>query len=180
MSITYFHFDYVALVIHHAKRMLLYTEVLISPWPDQEGKKLQRPKSNCCKPLKNNSESCPSNEVSAAAMTSGSDEKGRHAIFFSRVALRTYQHPCVLSSLAFPGLQIFSTLSHEYMIFGKKVLKYEMCVLILCNFVREFSDSKKNSARCCYKCICRSLTTTVLQFKMCDFSGETFKGFEVL
>jgi hypothetical protein len=28
------------------------TGVLISPLPDQEGKKLQRPNSNCCKPLK--------------------------------------------------------------------------------------------------------------------------------
>ena len=26
----------------------------------------------------------------------------------------------------------------------------------------------------------RSFVTTVSQLKMCDFSGETFKGFEVL
>ena len=33
--------------------------------------------SNFCKPLKKNSECCPSNQVSAAAMTSASDEKWR-------------------------------------------------------------------------------------------------------
>jgi len=33
--------------------------------------------SNFCKPLKNNSEGCPSNQVSAAAMTSASDKKRR-------------------------------------------------------------------------------------------------------
>ena len=33
--------------------------------------------SNFCKPLKKNSEDCPSNQVSAAAMTSASDEKWR-------------------------------------------------------------------------------------------------------
>ena len=27
---------------------------------------------------------------------------------------------------------------------------------------------------------CRLFATTVSQFKICDFSGETFKGFEVL
>ena len=32
------------------------------------------------------------------------------------------------------------------------------------------------------KCVrtCRSFATTVSQLKMCDFSGETFKDFEVL
>jgi hypothetical protein len=44
---------------------------------------------------KKNSEGCPSNQVSAAAMTSASDEKWRtFKCFFSRVGLRTYQHPC--------------------------------------------------------------------------------------
>ena len=42
---------------------------------------------------KKNSESCPNNQVSAAAMTSASHEKWRpFNCFFSRVALRTYQH----------------------------------------------------------------------------------------
>ena len=39
--------------------------------------------SNFCKPLKNKSERCPSNNVSAAAMTSTSDEKWRPSIDFS-------------------------------------------------------------------------------------------------
>ena len=71
----------------------VYTGVLINPYPDQEGNKLQRP--NYCKPLKKNSETCPSNLVSAAVMTSASEEKWRPLnCFFSRVGLRTYQHPC--------------------------------------------------------------------------------------
>ena len=73
-----------------------YTEVLISPLLDQEGNKPQRPNSNFCRPLKNNSEGCPSNQVSAAAMTSASDEKWRPlSCFFIWVGLRTYQHPCI-------------------------------------------------------------------------------------
>jgi len=45
---------------------------------------------------KKNSEGCPSNQVSAAAVTSASDEKWRPFIhFLSRVGLRTYQHPCI-------------------------------------------------------------------------------------
>jgi len=43
-----------------------------------------------------NSEGCPSNQVSAAAMTSTSDNKWRpFNCFFSRIGLRTYQHPCI-------------------------------------------------------------------------------------
>jgi len=59
-------------------------------------KKLQQPNSNFCKPLKIISEVCPSNQISAAAMTSASDEKRRpfNCFFFSRSGLRTYQHPC--------------------------------------------------------------------------------------
>ena len=73
------------------------TGVLISPWPDLEGSKLQRPNSTFCKPLKNNSEGFPSNQVSAAAMTSASDKNGDLSIvFFSRVELKTYQHPCMI------------------------------------------------------------------------------------
>jgi len=72
-----------------------YNGVLISPQPDQEGNKLQRPNSDSWKPLKNNSERCPSNRVFAAAMTSALDEKWRpFNCFFSRVRLRTYQHSC--------------------------------------------------------------------------------------
>jgi len=44
---------------------------------------------------KKNSEVCPSNQVSAAAVTSASDEKWLpFNCFFSWVGLRTYQHPC--------------------------------------------------------------------------------------
>ena len=44
---------------------------------------------------KKNSEGCPSNQVSVAAMTSALDEEWRpFNCFFSRVGLRTYQHPC--------------------------------------------------------------------------------------
>ena len=51
--------------------------------------------SNFCKPLKNNSEGCPSNHFSAEAMTSASDENWRpFNCFFSLVGLRIYQHPC--------------------------------------------------------------------------------------
>ena len=54
-----------------------------------------RKQANFCKPLKKNSEGCPSNQVSAAAMISASDEKWQpFNCFFSRVGLRTYQHPC--------------------------------------------------------------------------------------
>ena len=76
--------------------------MLISPLPDQEGKKLQRPNSgfystysprssvhfldrcfNFCKSLKKKSESCPSNQVSPAAMTSASDENDDLSTGFS-------------------------------------------------------------------------------------------------
>jgi len=41
-------------------------------------------------------EFCPPNQVSAAAMTTASEEKLRlFNRFFSRVGLRTYQHPCI-------------------------------------------------------------------------------------
>ena len=51
--------------------------------------------SNFCKPLQNNSEGCPSNQLSAAAMTSASDEKWRKFNFFfqsrEQVAVRWSQ-----------------------------------------------------------------------------------------
>jgi hypothetical protein len=63
---------------------------------DQEGNKLPRPNSSFCRPLKKKSEGCPSNQVSAAAMTSASKEKWRpFNCFFGQVGLRTYQHPCI-------------------------------------------------------------------------------------
>jgi len=58
------------------------------------GKK-QATATTFCKPLKNNSEGCPSNQVSAAAITSASDEKWRpFNCLLSRVRLRTCRHPC--------------------------------------------------------------------------------------
>jgi len=54
-----------------------YTGVLICPLPDQEWNKIEWPNSYFCKPLRKISEDCPSNQVSAAAMTSASDEKWR-------------------------------------------------------------------------------------------------------
>ena len=51
------------------------TGVLISPFPDQDGNKLQWPNCNFCKSHKKNSESCPSNKVSAAGMTCASVKK---------------------------------------------------------------------------------------------------------
>jgi len=61
--------------------------VLVSP-------ELQQPNSNFCKPLKKKVSCCPSNQVSTAAMSSMLDEKWRpFNCFFSRVGLRTYQHP---------------------------------------------------------------------------------------
>ena len=77
-------------------RYTLCTGVLISPQPDQEGNKLQRPNSNS-KPHKKKKkwEGCSSNQVSAAEMTSALGRKmATFNCFFSRVGLRTYQHPC--------------------------------------------------------------------------------------
>ena len=64
-------------------------------------------------------------------------------LFFFLVGLRTYQHPCILLSVACPAVQYFCTLSHKQHDFrGKKPLtEHKMCVLI-------FSTSfvgKKNS-----------------------------------
>jgi len=73
--------------------IVMYEGMLISLQPDQEGNKLQRPNSGFIQHtpheaqytsyvaltssshLKKNSEICPSNQVSAAAMTTASDEK---------------------------------------------------------------------------------------------------------
>jgi len=55
---------------------------------------------------KKKSEGCPSNQVLAAAMTSASDEKWWPLnCFFSRVVLRTYQHPCMCMCNTFPLLK---------------------------------------------------------------------------
>ena len=72
----------------------LFTGVLISPQPDQERNMLQRPNSDFCKPLKKKKSEFPIRPP-RQQMTSASDEKWRpYNCFFSRVGLRTYQHPC--------------------------------------------------------------------------------------
>ena len=75
-KILFFVFFFFQIILTYLR--VCYTGVLISPYPYQKGNKLKRPNSNFCKPLKNNSEGCPSNQVSAAAMTSASDEKWRN------------------------------------------------------------------------------------------------------
>ena len=90
------------------------TGVLISPWPNQEVNKLQWPNSNFCKPLKKISEGCPSNQVSAAALTSASDKKWRSFnCFFSRIGLRTYQHLCILPHFSVRQLFVLYCLTLE-------------------------------------------------------------------
>jgi ribosomal protein L37E len=77
--------------------MSLCTGVLISPSPDQEGNKLQRPNSNFCKPLKKKK----IRRLSVQPGLRGSNDLrvGRKMatfqLFFSQVGLRTYQHPCI-------------------------------------------------------------------------------------
>ena len=70
--------------------------MLISPYPDQEGNKLQRPNPNFCKPLKKKFR-----KLSVQPGLRGSNDLhvGRkmakfQLFFFSWVGLRTYQHPC--------------------------------------------------------------------------------------
>ena len=59
---------------------------------------------------KKNSEVCPFNQVSAAVMTSASDEKWRpFTCFFSRVGLRTYQHPCTYLQIRSENRPLCST-----------------------------------------------------------------------
>ena len=132
-------------VMYFAKTVLApYTEVLISPQPDQEGNKLQRPKSNFCKPLKKNSEGCPSNQFSMAAMTSTSDEKWRPFIcFFSRFGLRTYQHPMYLS-----GCQCETLVSHSEMQMCHAEISHhaflyplKLCIPYFLSVLRYFSDT---------------------------------------
>ena len=72
-------------------------------------KSLARPgrkQATAIKPLQatqKNSEGCPSNQVSAAGMTSASNEKWRlFNCFFSRVELRTYQHLCTSCMVHMP------------------------------------------------------------------------------
>ena len=61
---------------------------------------------------KKKSEVCPFNQVSAAAMTSASDEKWRpFNCLFSRIGLRTYQHPCSWTHPTYNNFIIFKLIS---------------------------------------------------------------------
>jgi len=54
----------------------------------------------------------------------------------------------LLSSVASPALPYFFTLSHKQHDFPEEVSEHKMCVLIFSTtFVRNISDSKKNSER---------------------------------
>ena len=79
---------------------------------------MQRPNSNFCMPLKNNSEGFPSNQISVATMTSASEEKWRpFSCFYSRVWLRTYQHHCIpLRSVHAPILHFAGSCFSYYLI----------------------------------------------------------------
>ena len=69
---------------------------------DQEGNKLQRPNSNFCKPLKKNSEVCPSNEVFAAGMASASDENwGPFNCFFQSGRAKDLSAPLMFLNLPY-------------------------------------------------------------------------------
>jgi hypothetical protein len=76
---------------------------------------------------------------------------------------------------------IFSTLSHKGQDFRKKKLwDKKVCFYFLCKFVCSIAYSKKNRARCCYKCtrvfmwsarnFCHILTTL-------EFSRQVFEKY---
>ena len=113
---------------------------------NQEGNKLQQPNSNFCKPVKKNSEGCPSNQVSAAAMTSASDEKWRpFNCFFSQARLRTYQHPCIYKYTFL--LQILHFIKNELFIYSKAKweLLYEITYTARYNYFSRLIESTSGS-----------------------------------
>ena len=59
----------------------------------------------------------------------------------------------LLSSVARPALQNFSTLSHKRYDFRKKLLSVERVLILSTTFVQNISHSKKKSARYDQKCI---------------------------
>ena len=73
-----------------------YTGVLISLQPDQDTDKLQGPNSNFCKPQKKKNQKVfrptrsPQQQWSPRRTKNGD----LSIVFFSRVGLRIYQHPC--------------------------------------------------------------------------------------
>ena len=105
------HNDWNLLSFHHSTKMYVGFVLRNCPWLSDlkyrgTDKSLARPgrKQATATKLwllqatqkKNSGLFFPSNQVSAATMTSASDEKWwPFSCFFSRVGLRTYQHPCV-------------------------------------------------------------------------------------
>ena len=102
---------------------------------------------------KKKSEGCPSNQVSAAAMTSASGEKWRpFNCFFSRVGLRTYQHPCTQTDMImylkctqylwrFKQAGKQKTMPCTKRTFGQKATLYTglYCSTLILHFLRFFS-----------------------------------------
>ena len=72
--------------------------MLISPQPDQERSKLQRPNSNFCKPLKKKNKNFVRPTRSPRQQDLRVGRKMATFRFFSRVGIRTYQHPCICRS----------------------------------------------------------------------------------
>ena len=59
----------------------------------------------------------------------------------------------ILSSVACPAVPHFSTLSHKRQDFQEKFVEHKLCGLIFfTNFVKNYSNSKKNLARYYHKC----------------------------
>jgi hypothetical protein len=78
--------------------------VLISPLLDQEGKKLQRPNSNFCKQLKKKKIQKvvrPTRSPRQQWPSRRTKNGDLSIVFFSRVGLRTYQHPCIPCELRY-------------------------------------------------------------------------------
>ena len=72
------------------------TGVLTSPYTDHEGNKLERPNSNFCKPLKKKNQKVVFPNRSPRQQWPPRRTKNGESFnsIFSRVGLRTYQHPC--------------------------------------------------------------------------------------
>ena len=85
----------------------------------------------------------------------------------------------VLSSVACPALQHFSTLSHKRYDFRRKVTEHKMCVLISSTtFVWNVFHSKKNWARYDQKCILvfmQSARYSCPILKNLEFSRQIFE-----